>query len=413
MKSSHQAMRLAKKSPVLGDDLPFSSVIAALESSLQIWRQRSDGELKFGPRTISRSNYVRSLEVLLDAAKQDDSGEEFRSVLKKHFEIFEVYGGEDWGRVFITSYFEPIIEGAIKSQGSFTQPLLSVPRDMVEVDLVSFEKMRPQLSVLNSSRFEQRSARNILRGRLVDVGARMKVIGMPDRREIDGGAIKSQASVLAWVDPIDAFFLEIQGSGVVRLKNGREMRLSYAGQNGHAYVPIGRFLFDKIPKENMSIQSIEDHLRSLPIEQAKEIMYMNPSYVFFQKVAGAGKTYFGSEVIAGRTIATDQDLFPKGTLAFIEFEFPVFANQSDILPSSWRPSSRFVVDHDTGGAIRGPHRVDLFWGRGSEAKRHAGVMKNPGRLYYFVPREDFIRNAGLGGSQIGFAPERRSDQPQD
>src|SRR5690606_28273347 len=95
---------------------------------------------------------------------------------------------------------------------------------------------------------------------------------------------------------------------------------------------------------------------------------------------------FGVEAVPGRSIATDAKYFPKGALAFLEFEKPVFEKESDIKPAQWVKAGRFVLDHDTGGAIRGPHRVDLFWGRGHEAKQASGVMRQSGRLYYLVPR---------------------------
>jgi len=195
---------------------------------------------------------------------------------------------------------------------------------------------------------------------------------------------------LAWVDPIDAFFLEIQGSGVVKFPNGKELRLGYAAQNGHPYVPIGKHLIGVIPKEKITLRAIEDHLRSLPPEESRKIMNLNPSYVFFRKLQGAGLTYFGTEVSAGRTIATDQAFFPKGALAYLEFEKPNFSSAVDAEPVSWTKTARFVFDQDTGGAIRGPHRVDLFWGKGSDAKQAAGVMKGKGRLVYMVPRPDFL-----------------------
>jgi membrane-bound lytic murein transglycosylase A len=113
--------------------------------------------------------------------------------------------------------------------------------------------------------------------------------------------------------------------------------------------------------------------------------------VFFRPLERHGVTALGTEVVAGRTIATDTSFFPKGALAFLQFEKPVFNSPGDTEPASWLPTSRFVLDQDTGGAIRGPHRVDLFWGRGPEAKQAAGVMKNKGRLVYFVPKPEFLQ----------------------
>ena len=255
----------------------------------------------------------------------------------------------------------------------------------------SFIAAKPELAILQAKPLEQRSRANVLRGRLLPAEKEgiPKVSAYPNRAVIYEQGLAKQAKVLAWVDPIDAFFLEIQGSGVVRLKNSKEIKVGYAGQNGHPYVAIGKHLLEIIPRERLTSHSIESHLRSLPIEEARKIMQLNPSYVFFQPLQTSGITFLGTEVAPGRTIATDQSLFPKGTLAFLEFEKPTFSSASDVVAASWQPASRFVLDQDTGGAIRGPHRVDLFWGRGSEAKQAAGVMKNKGRLVYFVPRPGF------------------------
>lgn len=385
-----EAMRLSEARPGLSDDLDFASLISALEANIRQLKLKTEtAYLDFGPRRIARESYIAALELLLVKAKEDPTGQSFRTSLNSIFEPYEVYGQEDWGQVFITSYFEPVIEGAVKKSGRFTQPLYGTPRDMVAIDLKTFMAVPPGL--------EQRSRDSILRGRLVQPQNKedmARVVAFPDRAQIETENLSKQADVLAWVDPVDAFFLEIQGSGAVKMKDGKELRVGYAAQNGHPYVPIGRHLIGVIPKEKITLQSIEDHLRSVPPQESRRIMNLNPSYVFFRKLQGAGLTYFGAEVAAGRTIATDQTYFPKGALAYLEFEKPKFAAAGENLPVAWEKSARFVFDQDTGGAIRGPHRVDLFWGKGSEAKQAAGVMKGKGRLVYFVPRQAWLNDGG-------------------
>lgn len=386
IKTPAQAMRLSEARSSLADDLDFTNLVTALEANVkQLKAPGVKSELNFGPRQIPTELYSRALEFLLAKAKEDPSGQSFRRALESGFEHYEVYGQEDWGQVFITSYFEPVIEGALKKSGRFTQAIYGVPRDMVVVDLKTFANVPPGL--------EQRSRDSFLRGRLLSAANKdemPKVVAFPDRArfEIESGP---RTEVLAWADPIDVFFLEIQGSGVVKLKDGKEIRLGYAAQNGHPYVAIGRHLSDVIPKDQITMHSIENHLRQVGVEEARRIMNLNPSYVFFRKLQSAGITYFGTEVVAGRTIATDQTYFPKGALAFLEFEKPKFGSSTDAKPLAWEKASRFVIDQDTGGAIRGPHRVDLFWGRGAEAKQAAGVIKGKGRLVYFVPREELLK----------------------
>lgn len=386
-------MRIAKDTPNYSDDLDFKGLVSALEANIRQLRQKSDtpNDLEFGPRRIPKEEYAQALEMLLAKARADETGETFRQALRESFETYEVYGQEEWGQVFITSYFEPVVEGALKKSGRFTQPLFGTPKDLIVVDLKTFGVVPEGL--------EQKARESLLRGRLVPAKGKEdlpRVTIYPDRAAIDSGEIEKQAPVLAWVDPVDAFFLEIQGSGVVKLKGGKELKVGYAAQNGHPYVPIGRHMTDVIPKEKITLQAIENHLRQTTPEDSRRLMQLNPSYVFFRPLQSAGLTFFGTEVVAGRTIATDYTYFPKGALAFLQFEKPVFAGPTDLEPQSWQPTSRFVFDQDTGGAIRGPHRVDLFWGKGPAAKQSAGVMKNKGRLVYLVPKPQAIPSVGTG-----------------
>jgi len=384
-----QAMRPLKAWPELNDDLEFASLLSGLEENVRKLSENPDAVMKFGPREVRAGEYVEALKELIAAGREDASGRRFLETLQSRFDAFEVYGRRQWGEVFITSYFEPVIDGSLRKKGRFKEPIYGVPKDLVEIDVTSFMESRPNLWAPNVLVFEQRSNYAVLRGRLIKIdGQSPKVTAYYSRAEIVEKGLHGIAPVLAWVDPVDAFFLEIQGSGVVRLEDGTEVKVGYAAQNGHPYVAIGKFLLDRIPREKMSIQMIEAHLRSVSEPEARELMNRNPSYVFFKKLKETeGQTFFGTKLVEGRTIATDQAYFPKGALAFLEFDKPIFNTENDVEPLNWQRTRRFVLDQDTGGAIRGPDRVDLYWGRGPKAKQSAGVMKNLGRLIYFVPKE--------------------------
>ena len=140
----------------------------------------------------------------------------------------------------------------------------------------------------------------------------------------------------------------------------------------------------------MSLQKIAAHLRSISPEEAQAIMNKNPSYVFFDVTKERTLSFQGTELEPGRTIASDQKFFPKGALAYLEYERPLFHDAAAGDVSEWQPGSRFVLDQDTGGAIRGPHRLDLYWGKGKEAGRVAGVMNRWGRLHYLVPKAELL-----------------------
>ena len=193
-----------------------------------------------------------------------------------------------------------------------------------------------------------------------------------------------------YVRPVDAFFLQIQGSGTVLLPKRRSLRLGYAGQNGHAYRSLGNFLLDVIPLEEMTLQSIEAHLATLTPRRQQELFNKNPSYVFFKRLKEHALTYMELPATAGRTVATDARFFPKGALALLSFEKPVFSSPEAVRPESRQSVSRLVLDQDVGGAIKGGGRLDLFWGRGKEAKQHAGVVNAHGQLYYIAPSHELI-----------------------
>jgi membrane-bound lytic murein transglycosylase A len=170
------------------------------------------------------------------------------------------------------------------------------------------------------------------------------------------------------------------------LLNGDYIRLGYAGKNGRPWRPIGRLLIEKglIPKEAMSMQAIRRYLKEHP-DQMGEIFSYDPSYVFFRKVEGGPYGNIAVPLTAGRSVATDASLFPKGALAFIECQKPIFAKDGVIL--GWAPFARYVLNQDTGGAIRGPGRVDLFWGSGPFSTIAAGHLKHPGTLYFLLVKE--------------------------
>jgi membrane-bound lytic murein transglycosylase A len=203
------------------------------------------------------------------------------------------------------------------------------------------------------------------------------------RREIDEfGSLRGRGYEIAWVkNPIDLFFLHIQGSGILQLEDGRRLLIGYAGANGRPYRSIGRLLIDrgKIPQEEMSMQRLRGYLAD-HVEEQSEILAHNESYVFFRFLQDGPLGSLEVPLTAGRSIATDARLFPKGALAMISTEAPLLDAAGQL--AGWQAFSRFVVNQDTGGAIRGPQRVDLYFGTGAEAGASAGFMNRPGKLYF-------------------------------
>lgn len=368
LKRIEDSMRLSKTTPYFSDALSKESFLNTLKKHIEVMktsRQVMD-PMTFGDRKIAKAKYIAALEEILT---HEESPLEW---IRNQFDFYEVYGAKEWGEVMSTGYYEPKVSGALKKSEEFSQAVYATPDDLITVNLKNFAQKFPTFD-----------RPGMLVGRLIN----KNLYPYYDRKEIDvDQALKGKNLEIAWIDPIDSFFIQIQGSGVIEFSKDKKIRIGYDSQNGHAYQPIGKFLTDVIPLEEMSLQRIRGHLKTLPLTEQQNILNQNPSYVFFKKLDTNAITYAGMEVSDGRTIATDLHLFPKGAMAFLDIEEPVFANPDDIVPMSWVKKPRLVFDQDTGGAIRGGGRVDLFFGQGAVAAQKAGVMKQKGRLYYLVPR---------------------------
>jgi membrane-bound lytic murein transglycosylase A len=356
--------------PELTDDLPLEPLLTAVaEQIIFLTLSPNSKTFRFGDRVYTKEEYLDGLRRFVALARENPEKGAFFEAVEREFDFFEVYGQEDWGEVFITSYYEPVISGSKRPTAKFSQPLYAAPDDLLTLDFTSFDPAYP-----NGRKY---------RGRVVG----KSFLPYFSREEIDAGAaLKGRKLELCWVDPIDAFIAHIQGSVTVDLGGNDAFRLAYAEKNGHRYEALSRYLRDVIPPERMNLHTIEAHLRAMPPGQVMKFLAKNPSYVFFKPAEANALTYMGLPATDGRTIATDPRYFPKGALAFLVSSKPRFEAEDPLVPAGWDEFSRFVLDQDIGGAILGGGRVDLFWGRGTEAKLHAGAMKQQGTLYYLAPK---------------------------
>ena len=261
-----------------------------------------------------------------------------------------------------TGYYEAALKGSRTRKGPYQYPLRARPDDLVMVQLGDF---REELK-------GQRIAGRVQSGRLKPYET---------HAEINAGKLPpAQDKTLVWVDsPVDAFFVQIQGSGVVALDDGTLMRIGYAGQNGHPYYAVGRELVKngELSKDEVSMQSIRAWMTNNP-DKARALMETNKSYVFFEEVKSEGPK--GGEGIAltpMRSLAIDHSLIPYGMPVWLSADHPV--------PSQGR-LNRLMITQDTGGAIRGPVRGDFFWGYGTQAEKLAGAMKSQGRYWFLLPK---------------------------
>jgi membrane-bound lytic murein transglycosylase A len=268
----------------------------------------------------------------------------------------------------VTGYYEPLVRGSRMRSAAYPAPLYGLPDDLLVIDLAD---VYPDLKGMR------------LRGRIDDTGPRRRVIPYWSRADIDTGRAPLAGRELIWVDnAVEAFFLQIQGSGRVLFEDGTMVRVAYADQNGHPYRSIGRLLVDRgdLPLERASMQGIKAWGQQHP-EQLPALLEENPSYVFFRELAlpASGPDgppgALGVPLTAGRSLAVDPKFAPLGA--------PIFL--STTWPNTSRPLGRLMFAQDTGGAIRGPLRADFFWGFGSEAATQAGRMKQPGQMWLLWP----------------------------
>lgn len=262
----------------------------------------------------------------------------------------------------ITGYYEPVLNGSRQRMGDFQTPLYGVPDDLVSVELGDL------YPALKGERIRGR-----LQGR--------RITPYPDRMQLADGKLLAGKEIL-WTDSaIDAFFLQIQGSGRVRLADGGTVRLAYADVNGHPYRAIGRYLVERgeLTVEQATAPGLRQWLLEYP-ERQVEVFNHNPSVVFFREEKLGDPTVgprgsLGVPLTAGRSLAVDPRLLPLGVPLFLATTHPV----------SGAVVQRLMLAQDTGGAIRGALRADLFWGLGAEAGDVAGRMRQEGSLWLLWP----------------------------
>jgi membrane-bound lytic murein transglycosylase A len=215
------------------------------------------------------------------------------------------------------------------------------------------------------------------------------VVPYPDRARLrQVRRLNTIAPPIAWLrDEVDLFILQIQGSGKIAFTDGKILNAGFDGSNGCPYRSVGRLLIDqgKIKPKDMSMQAIRSYLRDHPGE-AESIMNHNPRYIFFKKAQAGPFGALGQPLTAMRSIAVDRSLFPSAALAFITTEVPNVGLNGKIL--NRKNYAGFALAQDAGSAIKGPGRVDLFWGSGFQAEKSAGKLKNQGRLYFLVLKPD-------------------------
>lgn len=307
-------------------------------------------------------NWKESCSIARTVNSSDDKA--IRTFFEAFLQPHQVIAPDGSNEGLVTGYYEPLLRGARKKGGPYQTPLFKVPEDMITVDLAS---VYPELKGMR------------LRGKLVG----KKLVPYATRADIEKADFAGKE--LLWVDdPVESFFLQVQGSGRVQLTDSKEtVRVAYADQNGHPYKSIGKYLVEKgeLTLEQASAQGIKAWIAGHPTRM-QELFNVNPSYVFFKeerlpdpKIGPKGA--LGVPLTPSRSVAIDASQLPLGA--------PVFL--STTMPNSDIPLQRLVMAQDTGGAIRGAIRVDYFFGFGTEAAENAGRMKQRGNVWVLLPKQ--------------------------
>lgn len=286
--------------------------------------------------------------------------EQVRAYFEANFDVYQSLQADGTNHGLMTGYYAPVLQGSRFKTGDFTVPLYAVPPDLLTVDLSA---LYPELKHFR------------LRGRVVG----HTVEPYFSRAQIDGNTNPLVGDELVWVaDPVDAFFMQIQGSGYVNLPDGQQILLAYADQNGYPYAAIGRVLVDQgeLRADQVSMQAIRAWGAAHP-DKLPALLAKNPSYVFFKtEVNHPPVGALGVNLQAGRSVAIDPRAIPLGA--------PIWL--STTAPMSNQAMNRLVMAQDTGGAIRGNVRADVYFGVGDDAGAQAGKMKQTGQLWVLWPK---------------------------
>jgi membrane-bound lytic murein transglycosylase A len=346
------------------DEIPDFSVACFDTESLKPAVERSLNYLKkpsskkfFPVSDISHQMAVDSLkefQMLLDSGLK---GADLAATIRDRFDVYMSVGCDDEGTVLFTGYYTPIFEGSFEKSERFKYPLYKQPDNLVK---------DPNGQVL---------------GRRMSDGS---IIPYPPRAVIED-AMMLEGKELIWLaDPFEAYIAHIQGSAKVRLPDGDLVTVGYVAHNGHEYKSMSQAMVrdGKISGSQLSLAAIIDYFKQHP-DEVSYYTRLNPRYIFFGKQKGDPHGSLNEPVTPMRTIATDKSIFPRGCLTFISTTLP--RNESGIVVL--RPFSGFMLDQDTGGAIRAPGRCDVYMGVGDTAGKLAGQTYQEGKLYYLFLKQ--------------------------
>ncbi|MBN2467434.1 MAG: MltA domain-containing protein [Deltaproteobacteria bacterium] len=355
--------------PRFSDDLDGAHLHEALSLHIEQLRTRDlDQLVNFGEMQIPRRRLLATLELFchLLTTKGISSLEK---EIPRYFIVWQAAGANRKGDVLFTGYYQPVLDARLSPEGEYRYPLYRPPDDLQVIDLGEINPL--------------------LAGEKVGLRVEKGVI-QPyyDRRAIDDDkALVGRGLELVFLkDFLDRYMLHVQGSGVMKVEDGRQIKVGFAASNYFPYTSLGKLLVADglMAKEAVSLRAIREYCQKHP-EVIERYLNKNRRYIFFEEFTGETAGSEGVPLTPGRSIATDKTVFPGGGLAYISFERKVRNVRGDIVQK--HPINRFMIDQDTGAAMKGPGRADIFWGTGDDAGKAAGSIKETGALYYLLIKE--------------------------
>jgi membrane-bound lytic murein transglycosylase A len=352
--------------PEFYDDASPASLNNALSESISYWRQQDpERQLQVCDKSYRA---VQLLDTLLEFKKilRHTPKAELSEAIAQNFTIYQAKGSNG-GDTLVTGYFQPVLRGSLVRQPPYIYPIYGLPPDLIK-----------------AASYDTAGKSQILVGRLADERLRPYW----QRSEIEDNNVLAGREILYLSDPVDVFVLHVQGSGLVVLPDGSKRQILYAGSNGWPYRSIGRLLVDegKMTLSEVSMPKIRQYLLS-HLDERRQILHYNKRYIFFRLKPVDSEDgpvgAMGRRLTAGRSVAADVNCFPLGALCYLTTEIPVIDGERI---NGWRAMQRFVLAQDSGAAIKGSGRLDMFLGHGAAARKVAGEMRQLGQLYFIIKK---------------------------
>jgi len=362
---------VSKKSlPNFSDDLKGKDLMKAITRQIKkMKRENLNQKIKMGKIKVSRRRVLKTLEYFRELLNKRGIAS-LKTEVPKRFLVLQSSGLNGKGNVLFTGYYQPVIDARKEPGKDYKYPIYRTPHDLQVLDLGMINPKYAGAKI----------------GLRVENGVIKPYF---DRKAIDKDMVLAGRGLeLVYLkDFLDRYLLQIQGSGMLKIGDGQVIKVRFASSNYFPYVSMGKILVEdgKISSQKISLSAIRSYYREHP-QEIKDYLNRNPRYIFFEEFTGNVTGSEGVELTPGRSIATDKSLFPGGGLAFITSQNPLRNAKGEVV--QWQRINRFMVDQDTGGAIKGPGRVDVFWGTGEKAEKVAGNFKEKGKLYYLLIKED-------------------------